>query len=348
MLASPPAPAGLEYQPFQIEGIRRMLKKGRLILADEMGLGKTVQAIGCINASPDTIKTVLIVCPKSMLPTWAHELERWLTRPLTVAVGGAGSEPLPECDILLMNYEMLSKRKPELLARGTFDALICDEAHYLKNPMAQRTKALLGNLLVWPKRGGKPPPPQDLPIEATHLWLLTGSPMLNHPIELWPLLRAVDHRARRMPSQTLSYFAFRKRYCDPQEHRSGHWNYTGVSNADELARAIEESGVMFRRTKANVLKDLPPKRREQLVFDDRGLLEHEENVLDKLLANRSANTPPSATGNQGGGAGGGRSDFDQIVSAIGGTPQQQENLRRLGFGGFSTLRRLTASSKVPP
>ena len=243
-LSSPPAPAGLDYRPFQRDGIQRMLEAKRLLVADEMGLGKTVQAIGCLNARP-SIRAVLIVCPKSMLLTWERELQRWLTRPLRVGIVKPGA-PLPECEVLLVNYESTAKRKEELMARGPWDALICDEAHYLKNPETQRSKAVLGSLL----KAAKARAADEGPIEAEHLWLLTGSPMMNHPIELWPLLRAVDPNAERMPI-LMSFYAFRERYCDPKKKRYG-MDYSGVSHADELARAIEDGELMIRRVKADV------------------------------------------------------------------------------------------------
>ena len=154
-----------------------MLAARRLILADEMGLGKTVQAIGCLNAEA-SIRSVLIVCPKSMLHTWQAELSRWLVRPLSVGVARAGSAELPEADVLLTNYEAVSKHKAALQTREPFDALICDEAHYLKNPATRRAKAVLGALLEPAAKRA----PLERPIACARLWLLTGSPMLNHPI----------------------------------------------------------------------------------------------------------------------------------------------------------------------
>ena len=206
-----------------------------MINADEMGLGKTVQAIGCINAT-SSIKTVLILCPKSMLHTWANELKRWLTRPLTIGIGGVSGEALPNCDILLINYDMISRRKAEVIARGPLDALICDEAHYLKNVETARTKAVLGNLL----KSKADQEPAERMLEATYVWLLTGSPILNHPIDLYPLLRAVDPDATHMP-MLMSFFGFRKRYCDPKKRRWG-WDYSGVSNMKELKTNIANSG----------------------------------------------------------------------------------------------------------
>ena len=72
---------------FQEEGIRFALEREGTFLADEMGLGKTVQAIGLINRDP-TLRKIIIVCPASMRIPWRRELERWLKRPLSIAVVG--------------------------------------------------------------------------------------------------------------------------------------------------------------------------------------------------------------------------------------------------------------------
>ena len=74
-----------------------------------MGLGKTVQVIGAINANP-AIKRVLVVCPKSLLITWKAELERWLTRELSVAIVKSGADyPSVDADVVLINYELVTK-----------------------------------------------------------------------------------------------------------------------------------------------------------------------------------------------------------------------------------------------
>lgn len=256
-----------------------MVEKKRLVLADEMGLGKTVQAIGCLNALP-SIQSALIVCPKSMMHTWESELKKWLTRPMKVGLIESKVAIPADCDVLIVNYDMVWRRKSELVEREPFGALICDEAHYLKNPTAQRTKGVLGDLL---KAREKRVTMQQREIAAEHVWLLTGSPVLNHPIELWPLLRAVDPEARVAP-RTFSFYAFRNRYCDPKENAGGFMDYSGVSHVKELRALLARSGLFLRRTKADVLTQLPPKRRELLLYDDPGA----------VGAARSACTRPSA------------------------------------------------------
>ncbi len=81
-----PHPEGLDYMPFQKAGIKFALSRTHVLFGDEMGLGKTIQAIGVINADPE-IKSVLIICPKSLKLNWQRELERWLVRPSLILIG---------------------------------------------------------------------------------------------------------------------------------------------------------------------------------------------------------------------------------------------------------------------
>lgn len=118
-----PRPAGLEYMPFQKAGIRYGIARPNVLIADEMGLGKTIEAIGIINADP-TVKTVLVVCPKSLKLNWSRELYKWLTRPMTIGVVNGG---WPSTDIVVINYDILSKWSDQIAARGTWDMLVVDE-----------------------------------------------------------------------------------------------------------------------------------------------------------------------------------------------------------------------------
>jgi hypothetical protein len=214
-----------ELLAYQKIGVEQLLKHKRLILADEMGLGKTAQAICALNGIGKDKLKVLIVCPLTIIPVWTQEMKLWLERPHTIGAVTPGG--LPETEIAVVNYEQLRKLRPALMARGNFDVIIADEAHYLKSPQAQRTMNLLGDTLH-PASG-----PESLkPIPADRLWLLTGptqdslmyfyplfdrcivaihvlgTPMLNHPIDLFPLLKAVDPDAEVLP-HLLSYYAFR-------------------------------------------------------------------------------------------------------------------------------------------
>lgn len=167
-----------------------------------------------------------------------------------------------------------------LMAR-TWDLLIVDEAHRCKDQAAQRTKAILGD----PPRKGRPDLVPGLIHRAKRKLFLTGSPILNKPIELWPLLHALDERTWG------SFFAYAKRYCDAHEEFVGRgrfakrvWNFDGSSNLEELQEKLRGS-CMVRRLKADVLPELPPKRRTIVVLPRNGAasaVEAEEETWEKF------------------------------------------------------------------
>ena len=210
---------GLTPYPFQEEAINRLLAPGRrgLLLADEMGLGKTVSVISALNRE-ERIEKVLVIAPKSVLPVWRYELSRWLERPLTVDVATAKrGMPKERPDVLLINYDVVSKYREELAADGAWDVIVCDEAHYLKSPDTIRTSTILGETTRKATRDEEAPNLNALP--TRRVWFLTGSPVLNNPIELYPLLRSLDPYGETMPTLR-RYTEFRERYCRKQMYGS--------------------------------------------------------------------------------------------------------------------------------
>ena len=230
-----PVPDGLAYLPFQLAGIAYALARPSTLIADEMGLGKTVEAIGLINADP-SITSVLVVCPASLKLNWLREMERWLTRPMTVAVANGET---PEADVVITNYEQLHK-----LPLAPVGLLIVDEAHYCKSPKAQRTKLVS----KWAEL-------------AERKCLLTGSPILNRPIELHSLLAILD-------ADAWPFWPYVTTFCNARQNRWG-WDFSGSSNLGELQRKLR-STLMVRRLKADVLAELPAKRRQVLVLGAKG------------------------------------------------------------------------------
>lgn len=237
-----PVPEGLSYLPYQRAGIAYGLSHPSLLLGDDMGLGKTIQLIGVINADP-TIKRVLLVCPASLKLNWAREMRKWFVRPLTIEIA---SKYLPSSDVVIVNYDQLRKHI-DAIRKVEWDLIGCDEAHYLKNPKAQRTQLVLGK----PRRKEDPGSPG---IQARRRVCLTGTPIPNRPVEIWPIVNYLD------PVNFDNFFAFAKRYC--AGHQNGHgWDFSGASNLAELQDKLR-STIMIRRKKADVLTELPPKRRQ--------------------------------------------------------------------------------------
>ena len=227
-----PEPEGLSYMPFQKAGIEFCLDRRNALLADEMGLGKTVQAIGVANADP-SVHRMLVVCPASLRLNWSREMARWLVRDMQVRIVGGKREPPPAGDCAaIIGYEDLVR--DERVQGEKWDMLVLDEAHYCKNDRTKRSKAGLG-------------------VQADRCLMLTGTPVLNRPIELHALLRRLN------PDEWNNRMSYAKRYCNAHQGRFG-WDMSGASNLEELQDRLR-STLMVRRMKKDVLSELPSKQR---------------------------------------------------------------------------------------
>lgn len=234
----------LDYQQL---GIDFLSTRSAALLADEQGLGKTVQAIGAFCKLK--AKRILIVCPASLKLNWQKEITTWVhyltSDTITTHVVGTGKEVLPylsHSHVIIVNYDLITRPALfEQLQKMHFSVLICDEAHYLKNPKTARTKAILG------KKG--------LIHRAVYKWMLSGTPMTNRPIELWPILKTL---APEVLKPHVSFEAFARRYCNAWMAPWG-LDVSGASNLEELSNKLRGK-FMLRRWKKQVLKDLPDKR----------------------------------------------------------------------------------------
>ena len=242
-----PCPEGLAFLGYQRAGIAFALGRDNTLIADDMGLGKTVQAIGVINAD-SSIRSALIICPASLRINWRREAKRWLTRDLSI---GIALDCFPQTDIVICNYERLGKHRAAIRARS-WDIFVADEAHYLKNPKSQRSREVFGR----PKRGEQE---RITPIAARRRVFMTGTPILNRPVELWPILHSFGWK---------SWLEFVTRYCAGYRNTFG-WDVSGASNLDELQAKLR-STCMIRRRKDDVLKELPPKRRQVIELPANG------------------------------------------------------------------------------
>lgn len=239
-----PAPEGLAYLPYQKAGIAYMAGRTDSLLGDDMGLGKTVQILGLVNADP-SIRKVLIVCPAYLKLNWQREAERWLVRPMTIGIATT-AKGVPDTDVVICNYDILSKPViAQALRTVTWDVIGYDEAQYLKSEKAARTKWALGYK-------DKKTKEEIAAVPARRRVFASGTPLLNRPVELWPILRVTG--------LATSYYQFTQRYCDGHNDGFG-WITTGASNLGELQELLR-SRLMIRRLKADVLAELPPKRRQ--------------------------------------------------------------------------------------
>ena len=277
-----PRPEGLEYLPYQRAGIAYAMSRPNVLIADEMGLGKTIQAIG-INNADSNVRSILIVCPASLKLNWRREFTKWDTKGLTVGI--ADSKSLPAADVVIVNYDILTKLSQQLRARK-WDLLVADECHKAKNPRAQRTIELLGKRTWQPEHRAWHIDVE--PIRATRRVFLTGTPIVNRPSELWPFVLALD------PEGLGKYKSkYETRYCGAHQTRFG-WDKTGATNLGELQERLR-STFMIRRLKSEVLKDLPAKVRQVVVLeateDMEELLRREEVAFADVDLDEGENTP---------------------------------------------------------
>ena len=229
----------MDHQKIAIE---KLLVNDRFILADDMGLGKTTSAV--IASLESEAKKILIICPASLKINWQREIENYSNRKILIVEGRKWGSTF---DYYIINYDIIknyhSMEKDELgseinqqIVNEKFDLCIIDEAHYISNPTAQRTK-LINDIL------------KDIP----KVWLLTGTPMTSRPINYYNLLKIANSPL------TLNWQSYVKRYCAGYQFRVGGkkiWNTNGASNLDELRERTKS--LVLRRMKTDIL-DLPEK-----------------------------------------------------------------------------------------
>ena len=219
---------GGELHPFQRAGVRYALERRRTFIADEQGLGKTVQALAALEA--DGAFPAVVVCPASMKLIWEREAQKWLPGRTVEVLDGRASAPVagPAAEITVLNYDILDAYVERLAGHG-LRALVLDESHYVKNPRARRTRAAMELA-------------RALPPGALRL-ALTGTPVLNRPEELVAQLRVLD-RLKEFGSGARLTRRFKNAASDDRLH----WNL--------------RAHCYVRRTKAQVLPQLPAKRQE--------------------------------------------------------------------------------------
>lgn len=221
-----------ELYPYQKVGVEFLVASGgRAIVADAMGLGKTAQALAYIKH--EGFKRTLVVCPASVKFSWEVEVAKW-TRMSSIIIDSKTdlSKIDPDIKVWIINYDILKKHHP-MLVKMRFDCIIGDECQLIKSTGALRTKAF-----------------RSISREIPKVVLLSGTPLLSRPSELFSLLNIIDMKTWD------NWYQFARKYCAMKQTRWG-WDSSGASNTEELHARIKR--YFIRRDKTEVLKDLPPK-----------------------------------------------------------------------------------------
>jgi len=310
-----PKPENLSdnYLPFQKAGIEYGSKRKNVLIADEMGLGKTIQAIGILNLT-ENLKSVLVIVPASLKLNWKKEIEKWLVPNLTIGVA-TSKDGIPRTDIVIINYDILKKYKERLLK--SWDVVIIDECHYIKNAKTQRSKLVL-----------------EIGSLADQRILLTGTPIVNRPKELWNIVSFLA------PEKFNNFWGFHKYYCDA--HHNGYgYDFDGAKNLDELQILLRQL-IMVRRLKKDILIELPAKLRQiieiplngfaSVVRNEREMRLQSEEVVEEMkrkleeLKENKDDFDPAA--------------YDEAVKEL-------KSERSYAFAEIAKARHETALAKVP-
>lgn len=252
---------GITPMPFQIEGARFLASRATAMLGDDMGLGKTYQAMMAVETVVNSQSVdrkhpfnVLIICPAFLAPQWREEVSIHMS----AATGF-------DIRFYIVSYNIATSNTKGVLddLYNRIDILILDEAHYVKGIDSKRTAAIL-------KRGG-------IAHYAKRIWCLTGTPLMNRPVELYPILKSLAPANLREYSD---YYDYTRRYCLGKQGKFG-WEAKGCAHTEELSQMLK--GFMLRRMKRDVL-DLPPVIYERIhVEPDPGMMTQilfEQEILD--------------------------------------------------------------------
>ena len=183
-----------EYYQHQVDGVRMMAGMPSFLLADDMGLGKSLQAltVAAIDFQRRTAARILVVAPGFLKDNWVEEITKFTSFTFEVYKGTPAQRQRQlaafDKEILICGYGSVRTDYEALNAMG-WDILVCDEAHALKERSSKQTKAIHR-------------------LSVKRVFLLTGSPVLNRPNELWSLLHRIN------PARFASYWGFVNRYCN--------------------------------------------------------------------------------------------------------------------------------------
>lgn len=229
---------------YQADGVRHLLGRSSALLGDDMGLGKSRQAVVASRIAAGRGR-ILVVCPATLRINWMREIKEVFPADLVGVVGEDRVDMFKACRWVVTNFERLGALVRERALH--FAVMVVDEAHYLKEYQAGRTR----NAFIMAER-----------IERR--FLITGTPILSREIEVHTLLRISGH-----PVGQLQLTEFRERYAGSPAARAA------------LAEVLADW--MLRRPKS-VLKNLGAKNRQfRFVEPGEGLDQYRKVLADDTL-----------------------------------------------------------------
>lgn len=298
--------------PHQRAGVDFLVKSRRALLADEPGLGKTAQAIRALKKMFDAGSEVfpaLIICPNTLKSNWEREFDKWWPGVNVSVVKGSATQRKKAfeepADVYVINWESL-RTHSKLLSYGSialarcedcgghdsrvsparcevhprelnlidFKAVVADEIHRSKDPKSKQTRAL------WAATG-----------DADIRYALTGTPIANDVVDLWPILHWLD--PKEWPSKT----KWIDRYVNTMMNAFGGMMVIGLKPAmtEEFYAGINPR--MRRMLKARVLPWLPKVMNERRDVEmGAKQLKAYKQMLENMIAMIGADEDSGLTG----------------------------------------------------
>jgi superfamily II DNA or RNA helicase len=238
--------------PYQREGVLFAAKAGRCLLADDMGLGKTLQAIAATEllAQAVGVERVLVVAPTSLKHQWKQEIARFTARTVEVTEGFLSQRTAVyqrPSFFIITNYDVVH-RDLEAIRAWAPDLIILDEAQRIKN-WKTRTAQTIKQLT------------------SEYAMVLTGTPLENRLEELHSLVEFVDR----------FHLGPRFQFLAEHQHVDDNGQVIGYRNLSHIAQTLKP--ILLRRTKKEVLEQLPERLEKQLFLEmtPEQWAHHEEN-----------------------------------------------------------------------
>ena len=254
---------GIPLRPYQVEALQ-MLKyrggSGGLFL--DPGTGKTLTAFAWLKMNP-SLRPAIVLTTASTKLQWPREAKKWGIQGRSFVCSGMLATKIPaSVDIVYCNHDILKAWVEEFIR---FDpaTVICDESQSYGNSKSQRTKALMRL------------------VKGRQFIPLSGTPIRTRPLQFWPILHLLDPGFCGGKEWT-----YMNRYCAPKPGFGGRMTYTGASNVEELHEKVRE--VSIRKTKADVLKDLPDRVYIPVLMDCEMSEEYQE-AENKILTMQGHN-----------------------------------------------------------
>jgi SWI/SNF-related matrix-associated actin-dependent regulator 1 of chromatin subfamily A len=245
---------GQIIRPYQRVAVAFLdLHNGRVLMADEMGTGKTVQILAWLNGRPE-LNRIVVVCKAIGKPHWQRMINRWVEdSPITKIVQGSDSQEWIKLSkgqagraFLIINYDVLSRYAKLIHEKYEPDCVILDEAHFIKNHAALRTKAAL-----------------KISCGVDSIICATGTPIYNRPLDIWKIIHLLD------PVTFPDKMGFLEKYFNYDVNGFGI-DFRHATLKEECALDLNnllKSTCMIRRLKKDIMKDLPPKVRTLMEVD---------------------------------------------------------------------------------